>query len=90
MGKLAKLKKKNKVRSYVAGLFDPQERLAKLSLLGDPLVELSRMIDWEAYRGDIDKARESARAQERRWRQADRCGVDVQGSGAAAVEQFVG
>ena len=98
MGKLAKLKKKNKVRSYVAGLFDPQERLAKLSLLGDPLVELSRMIDWEAFRGDIDKARESARehastrarAQERRWRQADRCGVDVQGSGTAAVEQFVG
>ena len=61
MGELAKLKKKNKVRSYVAGLFDPQERLAKLSLLGDPLVELSRMIDWEAFRGDIDKARESAR-----------------------------
>ena len=61
MGKLAKLKKKNKVRSYVAGLFDPQERLAKLSLLGDPLVELSRMIGWEAFRGDIDKARESAR-----------------------------
>ena len=60
MGKLAKLKKKNKVRSYVAGLFDPQERLAKLSLLGDPLVELSRMIGWEAFRGDIDKARESA------------------------------
>ena len=60
MGKLAKLKKKNQVRSYVAGLLDPQERLAKLSLLGDPLVELSRMISWEAFRGDIDKTRESA------------------------------
>ena len=66
MGKLAKLKKKNKVRSYVAGLFDPQERLAKLSLLGDPLVELSRMIGWEAFRGDIDKARESAREHARK------------------------
>ena len=61
MGKLAKLKKKNKVRRYVAGLFDPEERLAKLSLLGDPLVELSRMINWEAFRGDIEKARENAR-----------------------------
>ena len=66
MGKLAKLKKKNKVRSYVAGLFDPQERLAKLRLLGDPLVELNRMIDWEAFRGDIDKARESAREHARK------------------------
>lgn len=66
MGKLAKLKKKNKVRIYVAGLFDPQERLAKLSLLGDPLVELNRMIDWEAFRGDIDKARESAREHARK------------------------
>ena len=66
MGKLAKLKKKNKVRSYVAGLFDPQERLAKLRLLGDPLVELNRMINWEAFRGDIDKARESAREHARK------------------------
>ena len=61
MGKLAKLKKKNKVRSYVAGLFDVDERLKKLTVLGDPLVELNAMIDWEAFRGDIEKARENAR-----------------------------
>jgi len=61
MGKLAKLKKKNKVRSYVAGLFDADERLKKLTVLGDPLVELNAMIDWEAFRGDIEKARENAR-----------------------------
>lgn len=66
MGKLAKLKKKSKVRSYVAGLFDPQERLAKLSSLGDPLVELNRMIEWEAFRSDIDKARENAREHARK------------------------
>jgi len=66
MGKLAKVKKKNKVRSYVAGLFDPQERLAKLSLLGDPLVELNRMINWEAFRSDIDNAREKAREHARK------------------------
>ena len=66
MGKPVKLKKKNKVRSYVAGLFDMDERLTKLSLLGDPLVELNKMIDWEAFRGDIDKAREKAREHERK------------------------
>ena len=61
MGKPVKLKKKNKVRSYVAGLFEMDERLTKLSLLGDRLVELNKMIDWEAFRGDIEKAREKAR-----------------------------
>lgn len=66
MGKPVKLKKKNKVRSYVAGLFDVDERLTKLSLLGDPLVELNKMIDWEAFRGDIDKAREKAREHARK------------------------
>ena len=60
MGKQAKTKKKNKVRSYVAGFFDANERLAKLTLLGDPLVELDKMIDWEAFRGDIESAREKA------------------------------
>ncbi len=66
MGKLAKLKKKNKVRSYVAGLFDADERLTKLTVLGDPLVELNKMIDWEAFRGDIDNAREKAREHARK------------------------
>lgn len=66
MGKLAKLKKKNKVRNYVAGLFDVHERHAKLSLLGDPLVALNTMIDWEAFRGDIETAREKAREHARK------------------------
>lgn len=67
MGKPVKLKKKkNKVRSYVAGLFDVDERLSKLSLMGDPLVELNKMIDWEAFRGDIEMAREKAREHARK------------------------
>ena len=61
MGDLAKLKKKAKVRRYVAGLFDADDRLAKLTVLGDPLVELKVMIDWEAFRGDIEAARSAAR-----------------------------
>lgn len=66
MGKLAKLKKKRKTRSYVAGLFDVEERHAKLSLLGDPLVALNAMIDWEVFRGDIETAREKAREHARK------------------------
>ena len=61
MAQRAKLKKKKKVRSYVAGLFDVDERLTKLTVLGDPLVELNAMIDWETFRGDIEKAREDSR-----------------------------
>jgi IS5 family transposase len=61
MGDVAKLKKKKKTRSYVAGLFDVHERHSTLTVLGDPLVGLNAMIDWEAFRGDIEKARENAR-----------------------------
>ena len=57
---------KKKPRSYVAGLFDVDERLTKLSLLGDPLVELKRLIDWEAFRGEIEQAREKAREHARK------------------------
>ncbi len=66
MGKLEKLKKKKKTRSYVAGLFDVHERHSKLTLLGDPLVALNAMIDWEAFRGDIEAAREKAREHARK------------------------
>ena len=66
MTKLEKKVKKTHTRSYVAGLFDVDERLSKLTLLGDPLVELKKMIDWEAFRGDIEKARETVREQPRK------------------------
>ena len=44
MGKPVKLKKKNKVRSYVAGLFDMDERLTKLSLLRGGPTKLDSVI----------------------------------------------
>lgn len=47
--------------NLMARLFDVGERHAKLTLLGDPLVELKKLIDWEAFRSNIDKAREKAR-----------------------------
>ena len=45
----------------MAGLFDVDERHTKLTLLGDPLVELKKLIDWEAFRSEIEAAREKAR-----------------------------
>ena len=59
--KLEKKAKKKHTRNYVAGLFDVDERHAKLTLLGDPLVELKKLIDWEAFRSEIEAAREKAR-----------------------------
>ena len=54
-----KVAKRKRPRSYIAGLFDMDERLTKLSDLGDPLVELKGMIEWEAFREDIEKRRAS-------------------------------
>ena len=45
----------------MAGLFDVEERHAKLTLLGAPLVELKKLIGWEAFRSEIEAAREKAR-----------------------------
>ena len=58
---ITKAEKRKKAKGYVAGLFDMDERLSKLTRMGDPLVELKEMIDWEAFRGDIEKAREKER-----------------------------
>ena len=66
MTKLEKKAKKKRTRHYVAGLFDVDERHAKLTMLGDPLVELKKMIDWEAFRSDIEAAREKARGRQRK------------------------
>ncbi len=38
------------------GLFDVEERLARLSGLGDQLEAFSRTVDFEAFRPDLDKA----------------------------------
>ena len=58
---ITKVEKRKKAQGYVAGLFDMDERLSKLTRMGDPLVELKEMNDWEAFRGDIEKAREKER-----------------------------
>ena len=45
------------------GFFDIQTRTAKLTEMGNPLVELNGLIDWEAFRPDLlrvhDKKRKS-------------------------------
>ena len=76
----------------MAGLIDVEERHAKLTLLGAPLVELKKLIGWEAFRSEIEAAGESAGPQMREWSksQADRRRADVQDGGIAATEQSVG
>jgi IS5 family transposase len=43
------------------GFFDQSERLWKLSQMGDPLVRLAEVINWELFRPILDKAREQER-----------------------------
>ncbi len=38
------------------GFFDVEERLARLSGLGDQLEAFSRTVDFEAFRPDLEKA----------------------------------
>ncbi len=39
-----------------AGLFDVEERLARLSGLGDQLEAFSRTVDFEVFRPELEKA----------------------------------
>ncbi|MBS1039225.1 IS5/IS1182 family transposase, partial [Gluconobacter cerinus] len=39
-----------------AGFFDVEERLARLSGLGDQLEAFSRTVDFEAFRPDLEQA----------------------------------
>ncbi len=41
--------------------FDVHERTAKLTEMGDPLVELNERIDWEAFRPRLNRVHEKAR-----------------------------
>lgn len=43
------------------GFFDIEERTAKLTEMGDPLVGLNAQIDWEAFRGELDRVHEKPR-----------------------------
>ena len=38
------------------GFFDLEERFAKLDGLGDPLVKIAKVVDWERFRSVLDKA----------------------------------
>ena len=39
------------------GFFDINERTAKLTEMGDPLIGLNAQIDWEAFRPDLNVVR---------------------------------
>jgi transposase, IS5 family len=38
------------------GLFDGEDRLKALSAAGDPLERLTRVVDFELFRGDLETA----------------------------------
>ena len=40
---------------HYPGFFDMAERVAKLTEMGDPLVGLNQQINWEAFRGDLER-----------------------------------
>jgi len=43
------------------GFFDVDERIGKLTELGDPLVGLNQRVDWEAFRADLSRVHEKER-----------------------------
>ena len=43
------------------GLFDVEERAAQLTKMGDPLVVLKALIDWEAFRPELNRVHERDR-----------------------------
>jgi len=63
-----------------SGFFDVEERLARLSGLGDQLEAFSRTVDFEVFRSDLNKASGLFRRKQRRtscvW-----SGADVQDGG---------
>src|SRR3546814_9254827 len=67
-----------------AGFFDLDERYAGLSASGDPLERLSRVVDFEVFREELERA---VRRSERRrgGRPPMDAGDDVQGAGAAGA-----
>ena len=48
-----------------SGFFDVEERLARLSGLGDQLEAFSRTVDFEVFRPDLEKALTEAKADDR-------------------------
>ena len=44
-----------RLRNKQSGFFDIQERTAKLTQMGDPLIALNAHVDWEAFRADLDR-----------------------------------
>ena len=64
--------------------FDVEERLARLSGLGDQLEAFSRTVDFEVFHPDLEKALAYSGGSK-----GGRSGADVQNSGDPDAEQFV-
>lgn len=46
------------------GFFDLDERYAKLDAFGDPLARLDELVDWEAFRAELDRVHDKPRKSE--------------------------
>ena len=69
------------------GLFDVEERAAQLTKIGAPLVGLKALIDWEAFRPELNRG--AWKGQKKSGgRKAIRCGADVQDFGAPTPEKL--
>ena len=44
-----------RLRNKQPRFFDIQERTAKLTQMGDPLIALNAHVDWEAFRADLNR-----------------------------------
>jgi hypothetical protein len=74
------------------GFFDADKRLSMLSLKGDPLEAISKLVPWEMFRADIEcvvLTSEGSKKKQGRA-QADRRAGAVSDAGAAIAVQSVG
>jgi IS5 family transposase len=58
---MKKDKRRKKGKPKQPGFFDIEERAQQLTRKGDPLVALNAHIDWEAFRGDLERVHEKPR-----------------------------
>ena len=72
------------------GFFDLEDRFAKLDGLGDPLLKIAQVVDWEGFRSVLNRAFAKARKSNAGRKEYDRVHVEDQlgraGDGNRGIE----